>query len=409
LAERAVFLFSTMPSLSKLKVCYMAGTLGQGGAERQLFYAIQALQQSGAATRVLSLESGGFWEEPIRQVGAKVTCLGAERSRLKRLIRIVRLLKLEPPDILQAQHFYTNAYATLAGRFLNCKAIGALRNDGRFDLQESGRVGGRINLHLPKMLAANSQSAIRYAIRQGVKASRLYFLPNVVDIERFRPAPGMADRPMTLLAVGRLSIEKRFDRFLSLLHRLRAEQRIDVRGIIVGATRPRQNLRNELEQQAAALGLLPDGVQFLGSISDMSSVYRQATISVLTSDHEGTPNVLLEAMAAGLPVVGTNVGGVPDIIRDGQTGFLIEPADSERLFSATVELIRNAELREKMGAQARAYVEANHSVHRLPMHLNGLYELAFSAARGAKSVAIPLPMNTCEADSTFRTGARRAP
>jgi len=163
-----------MLGLSKLKICYIAGTLGQGGAERQLFYAIQALRQNGAAVRVLSLDSGGFWEAPINQLGATVTHVGQTGSRVKRVCRILKVLKKEPADILQSQHFYTNAYASASAFFLNCKAIGAMRSNGFFDLNQCGNLGGRINLHLPQILAANSQSSIHYAMKRGIPASRFF-------------------------------------------------------------------------------------------------------------------------------------------------------------------------------------------------------------------------------------------
>ena len=223
-----------MLDLSKLKICYVAGTLGQGGAERQLFYAVQALRQSGASVEVLSLETGGFWATPIRQLGVPVTCVGQDCSRLRRVLQIVRQLRKEPADVLQSQHFYTNAYASVAALFLNCKGIGALRSNGQFDLSQSGRIGGRINLHLPKILAANSRSSIQYATRCGLKSSRLYFLPNVVDTDRFKPAdaaPDSPSAPITLLAAGRLTHEKRFDRFISIIHELRASG-LNVRGWI---------------------------------------------------------------------------------------------------------------------------------------------------------------------------------
>ncbi len=364
-----------MSSLSKLRIAYVAGTLGQGGAERQLFYAVQALAQSGAAVQVLSLDQGGFWEKPIRELGATVTWIGQDRCRLKRLIRIVKHLKRQPVDILQSQHFYTNVYASLAALFLNGKAIGALRSNGYFEVTESGRIGGWINLHLPKILAANSQSSIQYATRHGIPSSRLFFLPNVVDTERFKPG-GASESPITLLTVGRLTREKRFDRFISLVHRLRSERGLDVRGWIVGPTRADQKLRPVLEQQARELGLLPEYLQFRGSIADMPSIYRQATIFVLTSEHEGTPNVLLEAMAAGLPVIATSVGGVPEIVQHGRTGFLVPQEDAEAPLDAISQLVSDPSLRTEMGTRARAYVEDIHSVHRLPAHLNDLYHLA---------------------------------
>lgn len=386
-----------MSDLSKLRIAYIAGTLGQGGAERQLFYAVQALRQSGAAVQILSLDRGGFWEEPIKQLGATVTWIGQDRSRFKRVLRIVKHLRREPADILQSQHFYTNAYASLAALFLNCKAIGALRSNGHFEVTESGRLGGRINLRLPKILAANSQSSIQYATRHGILSSRLYFLPNVVDTGRFKSGDA-TQGPITLLTVGRLTREKRFDRFISLVHRLRTERGLDIRGWIVGPTRADQELRPVLEQQAATLGLLPDKIRFLGSITDMSSIYQQGTIFVLTSDHEGTPNVLLEAMATGLPVVATNVGGVPEVVRHGQTGFLVPCDDMKAQLDAISQLVENPGLRAEMGARARAYVEDVHSVHRLPTRLADLYDLALGKGPKPKAELHPFSATTTEAE-----------
>lgn len=370
-----------MLDLSKLKSCYVAGTLGQGGAERQLFYAARVLRENGADVRVLSLDTGGFWEERIKQLGVPVTCIGQDRSRLKRVLRIVKHLRREPAHIVQSQHFYTNAYAALAAMLTGCKGIGALRSNGQFDMSQCGRLGGRINLFLPRILAANSRSSLEYARTHGVDRARLHLLPNVVDTEHFKPgdvnaaSQSQSGAPLTLLAAGRLTREKRFDRFITTVHKLR-QFGLPVRGWIVGSARGSGNLRPELERQAAALGLLPEGLQFLGSIADMVPIYRKSNILVLTSEHEGTPNVLLEAMAAGLPVVATNVGGVPEIVTDRQTGFLVQAEDLEAQVNVIACLLRDPVMREKIALQARAYVEANHSVRRLSACLSNLYEAA---------------------------------
>src|SRR5256714_7245202 len=130
-----------MRALADLKVCYLAGTLGQGGAERQLFYALRALRRSGAAARVLCLDRGAFWEEPINHLGVSVTWVGQDTSRLKRVLRIVKELRKSPPDIFQSQHFYTNAYTSMAALLLKYQDIGALRSNGIFDLSQTGRIG----------------------------------------------------------------------------------------------------------------------------------------------------------------------------------------------------------------------------------------------------------------------------
>jgi glycosyltransferase involved in cell wall biosynthesis len=370
-----------MHNLSKLKLCFLAGTLEHGGAERQLFYILQALCHAGAVPRLLSVEQGEFWEEKIKSLGVGITWVGGQPSRLKRLFRILKEVRKDRPDVLQSQHFFTNAYAGVAARLIQVIGIGAMRSNGHSETRNSGRLGGRLGLHCPRMIAANSQSAIQYAIAQGIPASRLYFLPNVVDTERFQPPSRPPEAPFTLVAVGRLSKEKRLDRFISILARLRTEHRLNVRGLIVGPGRPNEDLEQKLECQARRFGLFPGFVQFLGGVADIQSIYRKAAACVLTSDYEGTPNVLLEAMASGLPVVASKVGGVPEIVHGGQTGLLLEPDNLEGFAAALAELVKNAGLRMEMGRRARNFVEENHSLHRLPAYLEGLYRLALPTPR----------------------------
>lgn len=360
-----------MRTLSSLKLCFVAGTLGNGGAERQLFYILQALCRAGARPRLLTLHRGEFWEERIKALGVGVTCVGEQPSRLVRVARLLKEIRKCPPDVLQSQHFFTNAYVAIGAWAFGLNGIGAMRNDGNSEVRDSGTLGGWLNLRCPRMLAANSHIAIRYAVRLGVAASRLYFLPNVIDSDWFKPSETARQEPLTLLAVGRIVKQKRLDRFISILHRLRTDFDLNVKGLIAGA-----GSQDQLKNQAGTLGLFPDGVQFLGAVSDMRPVYQQAAVCVLTSDHEGTPNVLLEAMACGLPVVATNVGGVPDIVRHGETGFLCEPENLDGLAASLAQLVKNRMLRTEMGKRARNFVENNHSLQRLPAYLSGLYQHA---------------------------------
>jgi glycosyltransferase involved in cell wall biosynthesis len=395
-----------MRDLSKLSVCFLAGTLAQGGAERQLFYILQALCQAGATPRLLTLNQGEFWEETIKALGVSVTSLGNQPSRLKRLFRIVKELRRDRPDVIQSQHFYTNAYASLAAAVLRAKAVGAIRSNGQYEVTHTGALGSWLNLRLPRTIAVNSRNAMRYAIGRGVPASRLYFLPNVVDTQWFKPSGYLPQTAVTLVAVGRLVKEKRFDRFISALSRLRAELRLDVRGLIVGPSSPTQDLRPGLERQARALGLYPDRLQFLGGVSDIRSIFHQASICVLTSDWEGTPNVLLEAMACGLPIVSTNVGGVPDIVEHGRTGFLFEPNDLDGLVAGLARLVEHRELRATIAQNARTFVEENHSLSRLPTPLGHLYDLTVPATGRGADAASATGRGLTELRSPILTGSQ---
>ncbi len=369
-----------MLDFSRLRICFLAGTLEHGGAERQLFYMLQALCRGGASPRLFCFHEGEFWEEAIRSLGVSVTWVGQRQSRLARLLRVLRELRRDPPDVIQSQHFFANAYVAVSASLLRLRGIGAIRNEAELELRENGPIGGWLNLHLPGILAANSALAIQQAVARGIPRSRLYFLPNVVDTERFQPAGGPATRPLSLLAVGRVVVNKRFDRFISVLGRLRRETGLNIRGIIAG---PPQDdaLRRQLQSQAVRLGLYPQHLRFVGSVSDMNALYRRADVCVLTSDFEGTPNVLLEAMASGLPVVATNAGGVEAIVRNAKTGFVLDRNDAEGLFAALRQLVTNESMRREMGGRARQHVEEQHSLQRLPALLSKLYELALAKAR----------------------------
>src|SRR5439155_4785603 len=120
-----------------------------------------------------------------------------------------------------------------AGRMLGLSSIGAIRNDGATEVCGSGPIGGQLNLRLPARLAANSRRGYRYALSQGVSASRLYLLPNVIDSERFTPAAVAPRGPVTLLTVGRLVQQKRLDRFVLILSRLRQKLNLEIKGLIV--------------------------------------------------------------------------------------------------------------------------------------------------------------------------------
>lgn len=359
---------SPTPILEGLRVDFVAGTLGQGGAERQLFYIVRALVESGAIPRVLSLSRGEFWQDEIIRAGAPVLWVGQSRSRFLRLGAIVRELRLRPPKFVQSQHFYTNLYTAAAARLLGIQEVGAIRNTVSYEVASTGRLLGPPSLHFPRRLAANSTSAIREAVARGVPASRITLLPNVVDTDLFVPPSERGSGAVRLLAVGRLVPQKRFDRFLEALARLRRTSPIDVTAALVGSG----PLRADLEDLAERLGLR-SVVEFGGSLPDMRAAYAAADAFVLTSDFEGTPNVILEAMSAGLPVVTTRAGDAGGLVRPGENGFVVEAGDDEALDHALGVLAADPGLRGAFGRQARQAVLANASLTQLPRILANLY------------------------------------
>jgi len=358
-----------MNGLAGMNICFLAGTLGQGGAERQLFYNVKALLECGAAVTVLCLTTGEFWQRRIEALGVPVIWVGESRSRLARLIRIVRELRAARPNLIQSQHLYTNLYVVAAARVLGLPEVGAIRNDSAPEVRACGRLMGPLSLRAPRVVAANSRTAIRSALGNGLRRGPFRLLPNVVDTQEFRPAPRSGARPFTLVFMGRLVRQKRADRFLSVVAQVRGRTTAPVCALIVGSGPERAGL----ERQARSLGLLPGVVTFRDAVADAPSIYAAADLLVVTSDFEGTPNVVLEAMACGLPIVATGCGDVPEIVQHGESGYVVDAGSEAAMVNLVLQLVEDSTLREQMGRAARAHVEATRSLQSLPAMLHEFY------------------------------------
>lgn len=354
-----------------MRIAFLAGTLGQGGAERQLFYMAKTLRQSGAHVRVLSLDRGEFWEERLVGAGIPVTWVGRPRTKAGRLAGIVRELRRNPTDVIQSQHFYTNLYTAAAARLLGVTGIGAMRGGVAHELRGTGRFYGFFCLRAPRLVAANSVAAIRGAVALGIPAERLGLVRNAVDTDHFRPQDEPAAGSIRLLSAGRLIGAKRFDRFLAVVASLaRAGRPVFARLVGSGP------LRADLDRKAADLGLTREHFEICDAVEDLADLYRDADVFVLSSDTEGMPNVVLEAMASGLPVVAARVGGVEEVLRSEENGLLFDPEDMAGFERAVATLVERRDLRASLGAQARRDIVQAASLVRMRGDLQSLYTRA---------------------------------
>ena len=374
-----------MDTLAGLRVTLLAGTLGQGGAERQLYYAVATLARAGAHPRVLTLGRGEFWEGPLRDLGVPVDWVGARAGTAARLATIVGAVARHRPHVLQSYHFYANPYAAVTARALRLPGLGAIRSNGTADLASVGGLLGRVCLRLPRLLVANSQSAMTNLQALGVPAHRLRLLPNVIDTAEFGSAVwNDSTGPFRVTTIARLTAEKRIDRALRVMADLRARVTRRVLLTIVG----QGPLRADLERLVTTLDL-GDTVTFAGAAADVRPVLRDADCLLLTSDHEGTPNVILEAMAAARPVVATTVGGIGALVDPHHTGFLCAPDDEAGLGAALAVLANDPALAERFGRTARGRVEASFGLPSLEVSLRQLYGEIVPPARRPTLAAAP--------------------
>ena len=327
-----------------LRVALLAGTLGQGGAEKQLVYMATSLRRVGVDVRVYCLTRGDFYEAPLRAAGLNPIWVGRFHNPLARLCALTVAFARFRPHIVQTMHSFTNPYAAGAAKVCGAMSIGSVRGDFRFEWNES-RKWGPLLFRLPSVLLANSNAGAANAAELGKVRRPVRVLTNAIDLPDFdqeiaSAARTLAKSPNQILMVGHLTEPKRVDRFLETLARAR-NQRPALSGVIVGDG----PLLGRLESLAGALGLLPDGVRFAGRRDDVPALMHQSSMLVCTSDHEGFANVLLEAMAARLPIVTTPAGDAGRVVQDGQTGYVVDFEDINGMAERIVRLTDSEDLR----------------------------------------------------------------
>ncbi|MCL5735679.1 MAG: glycosyltransferase, partial [Actinobacteria bacterium] len=181
---------------------------------------LRALKDAPVACRVLCFTEGEELEPEIRALGVPVEHVGVGHSRPARLGAIIGSLGRRPVDIVQSAHFHTNLYAAVAARLTGAVSIGAIRNDVRSEVSDTGLLG-RGQVLLPQLLIANSRVGRDRAIDYGRSADRVHLVENAVDLRRFVPLPHPTihggDRTLRLLLVGRLVPQTRVDRFLRMV------------------------------------------------------------------------------------------------------------------------------------------------------------------------------------------------
>jgi len=210
----------------------------------------------------------------------------------------------------------------------------------------------------------------------GIPESRIAMVANGVDTARYAPAPAAATpapapRPVWIGTVGRADRIKNhaglLEIFALLLERF-PPPRFDLRLAIVGDG----PLLETLRKRVAAAGW-SERVWLPGARGDVAAILRGWSVFVLPSLSEATPVVILEAMASGLPVVASRVGGVPQLVLEGRTGFLADPSEPQAFADAIAAYVDDAGLRAAHGAAGRAQVQAGHSVDAMVAGYDALY------------------------------------
>lgn len=340
-----------------IPIAFCITELDPGGAERALAELVTRLEQSEWSPHVYCLAPRGVMADVFERAGVPVTCLEANRFRQMPLTvwRLARLLRRQRPAILQTFLFHANFIGRLAARLAGVPhVVSGIR------VAERGT-----RWHLPLDRWTNRLVDLNICVSRGVaefmhheaglKPAKLVVIPNGVDAERFANASpadlsqfGIPSGSRTVVTVGRLHPQKGLHDLLDALRGL-FRHFSDLHLLLVGAGPQEAELRSRVRDEN-----LTDRVHFAGWQPDVAPILRACQVLVLASRWEGMPNVILEAMAAGLPVVATEVEGVSELIVNGSTGLIVPPANSAALRDAIERLLSEADLAKQIAVNSQA-------------------------------------------------------
>ncbi|MEW5871401.1 MAG: glycosyltransferase [Chloroflexota bacterium] len=359
---------------------YLITDLGLGGAQTLLLNVLERLDRQRFSPSVACLFGG---QTPIaaaiRQSGVTVFDLGMTGAwRLDALWRLYRLLRSQQPAILHASLFHANLAGRLVGRLAGTPVIVTWRHNINIGGKQR-ELAKRLTRGLDDHVVAVSELVRRAEMQAaGGGAGKVSVIHNGIDAQKYAPSDtarrAQVRQALELPAdsfplgyVGRLHPQKGLDVLLKAFSQARA-QAPDMHLLLAGDG----ELRTALQAQAQSLGI-DAATHFLGPRSDIPEILAGLDLFVLASLWEGLPMGLLEAMAAGLPVVATQVGGTPEAVRHNETGLLVPPNDRAALAQAILQMHGQPDLRRRLGQAARQRAQEVFSIEQTVKKLEALY------------------------------------
>jgi len=363
-----------------VRVLFLSTSMGMGGADQQLLSAAREMLARGHEVFVISLTPLGPMGLEARSLGIPTESLDMARGipDPRGLLRLARLVRAWRPDVLHSHMVHAN----LMARALRLLVPVPVLVSTIHNISEGGALlmaGYRVTNGLVDHMTIISEAAADRFVRDRIIPRKLLsVIPNGVNADDFRNVPTGAreslrrslglDGEFAWLAVGRFEIAKDYPNMLHAFAKVREQEPRAVL-LLVG----RGSLQADTESLAAALDL-ESAVRFLGVRRDVPEILSAADGYLMSSAWEGMPMVLLEAAAAGLPIVTTAVGGNLEVVGDGESGFLVPPRDADALGEAMLRLMGLSDAdRRAMGERGRERVRSRYGLGRVVERWMELY------------------------------------
>lgn len=351
-----------------IRLALIIPTMDRGGAEKQLCLLAENLPRDEFETRVFLLTRDGPRSDRLRDAGVDVTVIG-KRFKLDptALFRLRRALQVFQPDIAHTWIFAANAFGRLAASMAGVPAI--IASERCVDPWK-GSLHFAIDRWLAKKSVAittNSTGVRDFYAANGIDPGLFEIIPNGIEpsttaaIERAEIHRRLQVQPgrKLILAVGRLWPQKRY-RDLIWAAELLASLRQDTSLVIVGDGPQKAELLRFRDSVTC-----PEHVRFVGPRDDVAELLAVADVFWIGSEYEGQSNAVIEAMQAGVPVIGSDIPGNRDLILHDVTGRIVELGDRAGFARETHDLLENPDLARQYGTSARERIASHFSVESM--------------------------------------------
>jgi glycosyltransferase involved in cell wall biosynthesis len=378
------------------KITHVIDSLGPGGAERLLVAYAPRLAKLGFAVDVVVLhdKQGNFMRAPLEQAGIKVTHLPVDKLRNLGQIRAFhRAMRQSAPDLIHAHLEFASMLGPMSGWLSGTPSVATLHTLDAPTFRSARDLRRwlmyRALANFADRVICLTKANARIAQGTGLGRAPVVILPNGVEIDGFDAPPktsrealrgqfGIPDAAPLAVAVCVLRPEKALDRLLAAFPTVRHA----VPGahlLIVGDGPMMEPLAAMVRDQG-----LTGQVHFAGYRTDVADVMRAADVFVLPTMFDAQPTVIMEAMAARLPVVSTTFAGIPDMVESGVQGTLVAPGDVPGLAVALGDMLANPDRARAMGEAGRTRAVAEFAMDRQIEKLGALYDELIAARRAAR-------------------------
>ena len=355
-------------SLRRIRVLHLSPSLDQGGLEKLQIEFARHVDRDRFDLRFVALQHGGITVDELRKLGWPVEVMNKPAGlRPFKILDLARRFRRNHIDILHTHNNGPLIYGAPAARLARVPVVIHTRHHGRDHAVKHREVAlSSSATRLVDQVVCVSEDSLTQGRLDGIAPKRLKTIWNGIDVQRFAYQGPNPSGPV--VTVARLQPEKNIESLLQATALIVGEEP-EFQVEIAGDGRSLDALK------ALAKKLqIENNVRFLGNINDVPGLLSRASMMVLPSLTEGISLTLLEAMARGLPVVTTRVGGNPEVVVDGDTGLLVPPANSPALAQALLRLHRDPSEARLMGISGRRRIEQYFDVRRMVLDYESLYE-----------------------------------